>query len=399
MTFFYGHVFAAEPEIRAMFPASMGSQPRRFHHVLAGCPSAGYLESLGRSHRKYGVRKEHYPAFRVALRATCRRSELSAADEAAVLASFDRAAAIMATAADADSATAPAWWTAQVTGHVLAAPDIAVLTLCCDRRIPYLPGQHAWVQTPRWPRQWRRFSLATAPRSDGTLTLHVRAVPGGLVSSALVYHTRPGDTVLLGQAEGAMTADPSSGRDVLCLGGGTGMAPLMAIAEVLAATSGSAFAGLGHRREIAVYHGARTARDLYALPALRRLAASYPGLEVLAATSADRVPHAAGGTIADLAPQAPWRDRDIYIAGPGAMITATVRALLAAGARPGQLRYDLPFEALGCRALTRDYRGIFPGFGSLTPRQRGGSSETGKVDRKSRRSSVQAPPRPYSRTQ
>jgi NAD(P)H-flavin reductase/truncated hemoglobin YjbI len=342
MTFFYGHVFAAEPEIRAMFPAAMGSQPRRFHRALTGGPSAGYLESLGRSHRKYGVRKEHYLAFRAALRATCRRCGLAAADEAAVLASFDRAAAIMIAAADADAATAPAWWAAQVTGHDLAAPDIAVLTLRPDRRMTYLPGQHVWVQTPRWPRQWRRYSLATAPRPDGTLTLHVRAVPGGLVSSALVYHTHPGDSVLLGRAEGAMTADPRSSRDVLCLGGGTGMAPLMAIAEVLAATNGAAFAGLGHRREIVVYHGARTTKDLYALPALRRLAGSYPGLQVIPATSADQEPQALHGTVADLAIRARWRERDIYIAGPDAMITATVRALLAVGADPGQLHYDLP---------------------------------------------------------
>jgi NAD(P)H-flavin reductase len=346
MMLFYGHVFAAAPEIRAMFPAAMGSQPRRFHRALAGGPSGGYLESLGRSHRKYGVRKEHYLAFRAALRATCRRFGLRAADEAAVLASFDRAAAIMIAAADADAVAAPAWWTAQVTGHDLAAPDIAVLTLRPDRRMAYLPGQHAWVQTPRWPRQWRRYSLASAPRPDGTLTLHVRAVPAGLVSSALVYHTRPGDTVLLGRAEGTMTADTRSSRDVLCLGGGTGMAPLMAIAEVLAATNGAAFAGLGSRREIVVYHGARTIKGLYALPALRRMAASYPGVAVIPATSADNARQALGGTIPDLATRAPWRDRDIYIAGPEPMIIATVRALLAVGADPGQLHYDLPFALL-----------------------------------------------------
>jgi len=342
MTFFYGHVFAAEPEIRAMFPAAMGSQPLRFYRALTGGPSSGYLESLGRSHRKYGVRKEHYLAFRAALRATSRRCGLRVADEAAVLTAFDRAAAIMIAAADADAVSAPAWWAAQVTGHVLAAPDIAVLTLRSDRRLAYRPGQHVWVQTPRWPRQWRRYSLATAPRPDGTLTLHVRAVPGGLVSSALVYHTRPGDSLLLGRAEGSMTADTRSSRDVLCLAGGTGMAPLMAIAEVLAATSGAAFAGLGSRREVVVYHGARTTKGLYALPALRGLVASYPGLAVIPATSADRVPQAAGGTIPDLAVRAPWRNRDIYIAGPEAMIIATVRALLAAGADPAQLRYDLP---------------------------------------------------------
>ncbi len=340
--FFYGHVFAAEPDIRAMFPAAMGTQQRRLHRALTGGPPSGYLESLGRAHRKYAVRKEHYAAFRAALRATCRRCGMRAADEAAVLSSFDRAAAIMIAAADADAVSAPAWWAAQVTGHDLAAPDIAVLTLRTDRRMAYLPGQHVSVQAPRWPRQWRRYSLASPPRPDGTLTLHVRAVPAGLVSTALVYHTRPGDTLLLGRAEGTMTADTRSSRDVLCLGDGTGMAPLMAITEALAATNGAAFAGVGSRREIVVYHGAATIEGLYALPALRRMAASYPGLAVIAATSADHVPQAVHGTVAGLAARTRWQDRDVYIAGPDAMITATVRALLAAGAGPGQLHYDLP---------------------------------------------------------
>jgi NAD(P)H-flavin reductase/hemoglobin-like flavoprotein len=342
MTFFYGHLFAAEPEIRAMFPAAMGTQHRRFYRVLSGDASRDYLEWLGRTHRKYGVRGEHYPAMRAALVATCQRFGLREADEAAVTAAFDRAAAIMIAAAAADEALTPAWWAAEVTRHELVARDIAVLAIQPQERVDYLPGQHVSVLSPRWPRQWRRYSVANAPRPDGALTLHVRAVPGGLVSTALVHHTQPGDILLLGPAEGTMTApasraDGAAGRDVLCLGGGTGLAPLLAITE---AVIGAAAAG--RRPQIALYHGARTTGGLYAVPMLRRLAAGTPVLTVVPVTSVDRVPHVMHGTVAELAPRAPWRDRDIYISGPDAMIIATVRALLDAGADPGQLRYDLP---------------------------------------------------------
>jgi ferredoxin-NADP reductase len=112
----------------------------------------------------------------------------------------------MISAARADSKVAPAWWTAEVTGHEPAAPDVAVLTVKPDEPLGYLPGQHVPVQTPRWPRQWRSYSIVNAPRPDGTLTLRVKAVPGGLVSTALVYHTRPGDILLLGAPEGPEAA-------------------------------------------------------------------------------------------------------------------------------------------------------------------------------------------------
>ena len=64
---------------------------------------------------------------------------------------------------------------------------------------------------PRWPRQWRSYSIVNAPRPDGTLTLHVTAVPGGLVSTALVYHTRPGDILLLGAPDGPQPGGPQPG--------------------------------------------------------------------------------------------------------------------------------------------------------------------------------------------
>jgi NAD(P)H-flavin reductase/hemoglobin-like flavoprotein len=345
MTYFYGHLFAAEPEIRAMFPPAMSEQHRRFYQALAASAQADadesgrdeYLASLGRAHRKYGVRKEHYQAFRAALLATCREFALAPQDEDAMLAAFDRAAEAMSTAADAEAGQSPAWWTAEVSGHELLGPDIAVLALRTDEPLRYRAGQHVFVQTPRWPRLWRRYSVGCAPRPDGMLVLHVRAVPGGLVSTALVHRTRPGDTLLLGPAEGTMTADASSGRGVLCLAGGTGLAPLMAITEALIeADEGD------DRRDIVLYHGARTARGLYGLPPLRRMAAGYPGLTVIAATSDDKVPEAVHGRIPELSAEAEWQDRDIYISGPDAMITATERALLDAGAPPELIHYDLP---------------------------------------------------------
>lgn len=349
MTYFYGRLFAAEPEISAMFPAAMDGQRQRFYRTLYRIVVTKddgldeHLAELGRAHRKFGVREEHYAAFRTALLAAASRFTPRSSDESADndtwLAAFDHAAEIMAGAAEDDAARTPAWWTAEVTAHELRTPRVAVLTLQPSDPFPYLPGQHLSVQTPRWPRLWRRYSIANAPRADGSLTLHVRAVDGGLVSTTLVHHLKPGDTLLLGPAEGRMTADTESQRPVLCLAGGTGLAPLKAIAEAIAGDTEP-----GSRRHVMLYHGAGTEAALYDLPALRRMELDYPWLEVVPATSENRARGAAFGTIPALVAKSRWDGKQVYISGPDAMIVKTVQALRKMGADPALVHYDLPEE-------------------------------------------------------
>ncbi|HSZ40785.1 MAG TPA: FAD-binding oxidoreductase [Trebonia sp.] len=367
MTYFYGRLFAAEPEIRAMFPATMAAQRRRFYQAICriaaspdiappdiASPDAAnpeldeYLAALGRSHRKFGVRAGHYEAIKAALEATFRRFPPDAPQwrEENWRKAFDHAAETMISAAEHEAANAPAWWTAEVIAAERPVPHVAVLTIRTDRPFPYLPGQHVSVQTPRWPRVWRCYSIANAPRSadpddGGTLTLHVRAIPGGLVSTALL-HAAPGDTLVLGPAEGTMTPDPATERDILCLAGGTGLAPVKAIAEAVARQGSTGEHDSARRRKIALYFGARTEADLYDLPALRAMESSYPELRVHTAISGAPAPGNLNDTIPNLAVHAEWRNRDVYISGPTPMITRTVHRLRQLGAPAERLHFDLP---------------------------------------------------------
>src|SRR5580692_4882022 len=324
MTYFYAQLFAIDSEIGAMFPASMDVQRKRLFQALARITAGqdhpdtltGYLTELGRAHRKFGVRERHYEIFRRALLATLRRFAARDWNEAAQRAwetAFDRAAAIMIEAARRDAEETPAWWIATVTRTELRGPDIAVLTLQPEQPLSYLPGQHVSVQTPRWPRLWRTYSIANAPRADGLLQLHVRAVSGGLVSQVLVNQVRAGDPLVLGAPAGAMIADTHSSRDVLCLAGGTGLAPVKAVIEALMSAPAP-----GRHREIVFYHGARRHQDLYDLAALQEMELLYPWLQVIPAVS-DEPAHDHGtmyGTVPELAARATWADREVYISGP-----------------------------------------------------------------------------------
>jgi NAD(P)H-flavin reductase/hemoglobin-like flavoprotein len=352
MTYFYGQLFAMDTEIRAMFPAAMDVQRRRFFRALVRMAQdqddpdllVPYLEQLGRAHRKFGVREQHYGVFRRALLATVHRFAARDWDEATQRAwerAYDRAVDIMIDAAERDAAHTPAWWIGTVTATELRGPDIAVLTVAPEQPLSYRPGQYLSVQTPHWPRLWRRYSIANAPRPDGTLHLHVRAIAGGLVSPALVHHVRAGDPLVLGAADGTMTANTDSPRDVLCLAGGTGLAPIKAVVEAVIHAPAP-----GRRREVVLYFGARRHQDLYDLAELQQMELAYPWLQVIPAVSDE--PARDGvmcGTVPELAAKATWADRDIYVSGPDAMIVKTVQVLRERGAPGHLIRYDLGDEA------------------------------------------------------
>ncbi|RBQ19333.1 flavohemoprotein [Spongiactinospora rosea] len=343
IAYFYGHLFAAHPRLRALFPPAMNVQRERLFRALTrivwslDCPPGltTDLARLGCDHRKYGVTPAHYAAVGDALLATVRRFAAEAWSpevERAWAAAYATAAEIMIEAAAAD--TSPPWWPAEVIGHERRTRDIAVLTLRPALPFPFLPGQYATVQTARWPRVWRAFSIANAPRADNTLRLHVRAVPGGWVSTTLTRRTRVGDTLMLGPARGTMTAPAPSGRDILAVAGGTGLAPLKAIIEAVIAADSP-------RPRVHLLYGARSGGELYDLPDLIRMRARSPRLQVLPVVSAEPAYEGLHGTLPDVIGHFPsWRDHDAFVCGPPAMVGQAVRRLRQDGMPPDHIHHD-----------------------------------------------------------
>src|SRR5258708_9707833 len=92
-------------------------------------------------------------------------------------------------------------------------------------------------------------------------------MPGGLVSGSLVHNTRPGDTLLLGRAQGEMTMSAGLDRDLICIAGGTGLAPLKAIIEGVLRARGPFL-----RLEIRPSVGAPAQQNTYSPPPHRGLA-------------------------------------------------------------------------------------------------------------------------------
>ncbi|MGW0765921.1 globin domain-containing protein [Streptomyces sp. NPDC002676] len=338
-SYFYALLFVRHPDLRSLFPAAMDTQRDRLLKALLTAAEhidntpvlVDYLQNLGRGHRKYGTRPEHYPAVGECLIAALSRYGYDIWNpeiEAAWVRAYTTISQVMIDAAAADELRAPAWWHAEVVAHDLRTPEVAILTVRPDQPYPFLAGQYTSVETPWWPRVWRHYSFASAPRPDGLLTFHVKAIPAGWVSNALVHRARPGDVIRLGPPTGSMTVDHTTDSGLLCLGGGTGIAPIKALVEDVAEH--------GDRRPVEVFYGARTDHDLYDIDTMLRLQQSHPWLSVRAVI--DQLAHL---QLPDaIREYGPWNEYDAYLSGPPGMIRNGIDALRDIGIPADRIRHD-----------------------------------------------------------
>ncbi|MEY9844100.1 ferredoxin-NADP reductase/hemoglobin-like flavoprotein [Streptacidiphilus sp. BW17] len=344
--YFYAILFQRHPEVRPLFPASLDVQRDRLLRGLLRVVDlvddpenlVHFCSRLGRDHRKFGALNGHYPAVGAALLDSLARFAGDAWTPRLAdvwTRAYGVVSDVMIRAAEEDAALRPAVWKADIVHHRLRGPGIAEITLRPHSPYPFRAGQYASVETPWQPRSWRYYSLANAPREDGTLTFHVRAVEGGLVSPHLVFRARPGDQLTLGSAQGDMVLDPRHEGDLLCVGGGTGLAPIQALVEQTVQDGG--------RRFVDVFVGARTADELYGLDDMLRLAQRNHWLKVRGVLSDQQVPGWRGSLPEALQEFGPFYRREVYLSGPVDMVTSSTRVLLRQGVPQQNIHYD-PFD-------------------------------------------------------
>jgi NAD(P)H-flavin reductase/hemoglobin-like flavoprotein len=341
--FFYSDLFLRYPETRELFPVSMAVQRDRLLQALGTIVAsadrieeiAPFIQELGRDHRKFGALADHYGPVGESLLATL--AHFSGPDWTPELAqdwstAYQVIAKVMIDAALEDARHRPAFWDATVVTCEQRSFDIAVMRVRTSEPMAYQPGQSVAVQSPRRPRTWRFFSMANAPREDATVDFHIQMLDGGMVSMPLVRQTGPGDSLRLGPPVGTFTLRESSQRDrpVLLVAGGTGLAPLKALAEQLA--------GLDSPPPTTLFFGARSAEALYDLADLEKLSAGASWLTLTPCVSGDPGYPGERGTLPDVvARSGAWRGHDVYLAGPTPMIEVTTERLTSLGAPPDRI--------------------------------------------------------------
>jgi naphthalene 1,2-dioxygenase ferredoxin reductase component len=149
------------------------------------------------------------------------------------------------------------------------AHDIRRLVLKPAKPLEFSPGQYAQLQFT--PEHVRPYSMAGLP-GDDTLEFHVRVVPDGRVSGYIAHTLQPGDAVRVSGPLGTAYLRRKHEGPMLCVAGGTGLAPVLSVLRGAVAQ--------GMRNPIHLYFGVRSPRDIYGLDWLAALRQQHPALTV-----------------------------------------------------------------------------------------------------------------------
>ncbi|WFR73590.1 FAD-binding oxidoreductase [Prescottella defluvii] len=354
----YAQFFARLPQSRSLFPAGMDSQRAKLvaavEYIVRGLDDIDrllpFLAQLGRDHRKYGVERDHYAAAGNALLDAIRDADSDGPWSSQADAAWRELVALVTTtmsdAADADDY--PALWEATVVSHERALRDLAIIRLESNSPIPYAAGQYVSVQIPQRPQMWRYLSPAIPTNPFGQLEFHVRRVSGGWVSPAMVNETAVGDRWQISSPLGGLHVDLDSGKDVLMIAGGTGLAPLRA--QVM----DMAHRGINPR--VHLFVGGAYPCDLYDIETLWHLSLSNPWLTIVPITTEDENPwwhpypalepphgmhQRLRGPIGTVVSRfGSWADRQVQICGSPSMVKTTAYALQLAGTPVEAISHD-----------------------------------------------------------
>ena len=229
----------------------------------------------------------------------------------------------------------PLWSARELRGRVLSVrretEDSATLVIKpgWGFNFDYQPGQYIGIGLlvdGRW--RWRSYSLTSSPAggassssgSPRTVTITVKAMPEGFLSSHLVAGVEPGTIVRLAAPQGNFVLPDPAPPSILFLTAGSGVTPVMSMLRTLLRRN--------QIDDVTHVHSAPTEADVMFRAELAALAADQPGYRLLLRETRTR----GRLDLASLDQEVPdWRERQTWACGPEGMLAQAERVWSAAG--------------------------------------------------------------------
>lgn len=222
----------------------------------------------------------------------------------------------------------PLWSARELRGRILEVrretEDSATLVIKpgWGFSFDYEPGQYIGIGVEmdgRW--RWRSYSL-TSPALKGakTITITVKAMPEGFLSSHLVGGVAPGTVVRLAAPQGNFVMPDPAPASVLFLTAGSGVTPIMSMLRTLERR--------GQLTDIEHVHSAPTSEHVMFADELAGLSRRYPDyrLHVRATRTQGRL------DLTALDAEVPdWRTRQTWACGPEGMLAEAEKLWTDAG--------------------------------------------------------------------
>ncbi len=216
--------------------------------------------------------------------------------------------------------------------------DIAEISIRLQDAIRYLPGQYASLQAVGTDIPARCYSFAHAASEQGTseISFFVRIVPNGRMSNWLLSPQALDQRVEVKASLGEFHLRAGKGP-MVCIAGGSGLAPLIALLEGAVNTDAAA-------RDVFLLMGARTQRDLYYREQIQVLQKQWRGrfeyIPVLSEEPADSGWTGMRGWVTDAITPEITRDAQGYLCGPPPMIDAAITRMTGQGVTKEQIYFD-----------------------------------------------------------
>jgi propane monooxygenase reductase subunit len=226
----------------------------------------------------------------------------------------------------------------EVVSNEPVTPDMRhlVVKLVEPEEIKFFPGQYMDFVVPG-TEETRSFSMANTPNRDGLFEFVVKIYPGGAFSSYLARKVQVGDRLEVEAPFGTCTLRESRTSDLVFVGGGAGMAPMLGLLRSLAER--------GVTRKVSFYYGARTPRDLCFLTEIAELGAKLTDFTFVPALSEPNEADDWSGETGLITEVLRRRETnlagvDAYVCGPPPMVDAAIGALTGLGVTENNIFYD-----------------------------------------------------------
>jgi Na+-transporting NADH:ubiquinone oxidoreductase subunit F len=231
-------------------------------------------------------------------------------------------------------------FTATVASSVDLTYDINEIRLRLDdpAEIVHRPGQYVQVQAPSPDGPvFRAYSISSPVYEPNIVQLAVRLIPGG-IGSTYLHNVKPGDTVNFTGPYGEFWLNEDPSVEIVCVGGGCGMAPMRNIIYTLY--------DRWPDRVCWLFFGCRTTRDIFYLEKFKELAKDHCNFHVIYSLSdelgEDEKWEGETGFIHLAADKhlEPGVRRQAFLCGPPPMIEAVTRVLEEKGTKSEDIFYD-----------------------------------------------------------
>jgi len=205
------------------------------------------------------------------------------------------------------------------------------------QRMLFTAGQYADIRIPG-SEEHRAYSMANTPRANDHLEFIIKVFPGGRFSSLLEGGISVGQELVVRGPYGVFMLREKSNSDIICIGGGSGMAPLWSVLNSMAER--------GIERKATYYYGARTRKDLFYLERLQQLEERLPGFRFVPALSmatGEDEWDGETGLITEVLNrnlEAGQKQMQAYLCGPPPMIDAAIPVLISKGIGEDRIFFD-----------------------------------------------------------